>query len=155
MSAILEKIKRTWFISKFNEIFAVVSENASTSLQIIFLTKPTGICLIMTYNRHIPEKKMMCHFLKKSPNFLKTILCWLKISGFAWMFQRRVNFIVWLLGGCVRFKVVGPHNRVVGWGDTDILGKSIWGIASWHAGKPPSPNSDIIIQSAVLATVSE
>ena len=41
------------------------------------------------------------------------------------------------------------------WGVTDIVGKLIWGIASWHAGKPPSPNYDIIIQSAVLATVSE
>ena len=43
VSAILEKIDRTWLSSKFIKIFAVFSGNVCTSLQITFLTNLTGI----------------------------------------------------------------------------------------------------------------
>ena len=62
----LEKDLCTWFLAKFDDIFAVFSENVCTPVQITFLTKPTGIYLLITYNRHIPS-----HTSKKIPVIIK------------------------------------------------------------------------------------
>ena len=59
-----------WFLAEFYEIFAVFCENARTSLQITFPTKPTGIYFTMTYNRHIPDKNDVS-FFTNSPDIEK------------------------------------------------------------------------------------
>ena len=122
MSAILKKIERTWFSAKFNEIPAVFSENACTSLQITFLTKPTGIYLIMTYNRHIPDKKMMSFFLKKSPYIKNYPLFESKPAVLRLCFIVGITDIVWMMG---RYRYRGRVD----------LGKL-------PVGTPASPSSD-------------
>ena len=133
----LEKIERTWFMAKFNESFAVFSKNASTPLQITLLTKPTGIYLIISYNRHITEKNDVSFFWKKSPN----------IKNYPLLTQNQ-----WF---CVNASSSGHLYRVV-----DGALPISW--VSWSGELPvgmpanrPLQTTIIKIQSAVLATVSE
>ena len=107
----------TWFLAKFNEIFAVFSENVCTPVQITFLTKPTGIYLLMTYNRHIPS-----HTSKKNPLILKNYPLFASKSA-----GLRECFIVEVTN------IVRARTKHQSWSGE---------MACWQAGKIPSPNSD-------------